>query len=555
MDPRRPEAEAVGIRDGTIDAVGTAAEVHAAMGDGAELVAVDGGAILPAFIDAHHHYSLAAFDAGTPDLHLPPGSSIEDILSLVERAAASDGETGWLRMQGYDPVNLRERRAPRVEELDEACSGRPLLLIAYSFHDGCLNSRGLAEMAWGRHSTDPRNGRLVRDRRGRLTGEVSEGALFLAEARSRDSLLERAEDAWLAECEAHGRRLLAAGIVRVADAAVAPAFDRLYDRAAAEGRLPVIVHRMPVAAASMLEPRLDTEPTGGGGTAAPQGPAKLFLDGADRCALCFSMTQVARAAAATLRTAVGGEGLAALRAANRVRWRRGADGLLHGGMLFWEQEALDAAVVRAGAGGLQVAQHAIGNEAIAMGLTALERAGRSLEELPGRPRLEHAMMLDGALARRIADAGAVAVVQPHFVHDLGDELSRVPLPAPVRVKPLRTLLERGVTVAGSSDYPVSGFDVLAAIRAATTRLTRAGAAWEPDEAVSVEAALRAYTVGGAAALGVEGEAGTLEPGKRADIITLSGDPRRVAPEALTDLRVTRTYVAGRLEHVALLASG
>jgi predicted amidohydrolase YtcJ len=546
MDPRRPEVEAVGIRGGLIEAVGSAEEVRATAGEGAEVVELD-GAVLPAFIDAHHHYSLAAFDAGTPDLHLPPGSSIADVLGLVEQAVG--GGDGWLRLQGYDPAKLREGRGPRVDELDEVCPDRPLLLIAFSFHDGCLNSRGLAEMGWGRGSADPPNGRLLRRRRGRLTGEVSEGAFFLAEARSRDSLLARGEDAWMAECEAHGRALLACGIVRVGDAAVAPAFERLYQRAAADGRLPVIVHRMPVAAATVLEPRFDGEPTGAGGPATPVGPAKLFMDGAERCALCFSMSQLARSAVATLGRAVGGEGLAGLRAGSRVRWKRGRDGLLHSGMLFWDQPALDAAVNRAAERGLQVAQHAIGNEAIARAVTALEHNGHALEGLPGRPRLEHAMLLDDTLARRIADAGAIAVVQPYFIYDFaGDVAALTPPPEPVRTKPLRTLLDCQVTLAGSSDYPVSHYDVLAAIQAAVTRRTRHNRVCEPEEALTVEEALRAYTSGAAQALGVDHEAGTLEPGKRADIVVLSDNPLHVAPDALTEVRVERTYIGGRLAY-------
>src|SRR5207247_51764 len=114
-----------------------------------------------------------------------------------------------------------------------------------SFHEGVLNGRGLEEMGWNASSPDPRNGALIRDRRG-LTGEVVEQAFYLAEARSRDSLLEIGEDAWILESESHGRDLLTHGIVRVGDAAVPPSFDPLYERAEQEGRLPVVVHRMPV---------------------------------------------------------------------------------------------------------------------------------------------------------------------------------------------------------------------------------------------------------------------------------------------------------------------
>jgi predicted amidohydrolase YtcJ len=194
MDERAPAAEAVAIRDGEVAAVGSLAEAQAAAGEGAEVADLGDAAVLPAFIDAHHHYSMAAFDRRTPDLHLEPGSTLADVLALVERAV-SGGSDGWLRLQGYDPAKLREHRAPTAAELDEVCPDRPLLLIAYSFHDGTLNSRGLADMGWDRRSTDPDHGLLVRDRRGELTGEVSEAAFFLAEARSRGSALARAEDA------------------------------------------------------------------------------------------------------------------------------------------------------------------------------------------------------------------------------------------------------------------------------------------------------------------------------------------------------------------------
>jgi hypothetical protein len=545
MDPAQPEAGGVGIRDGRIEVVGRAEDVRAAMGEGADVVELGDELILPAFIDAHHHFCMAAFDRGKPDLH--DVASLDEILTRVDREAGR-GE-GWVRLQGYDPAKIREGRGPNADELDEVCPDRPVLLIAYSFHDACLNSRGLAEMGWDAGSPDPPHGLLVR-RGGRLTGEVSEGAMFLAEARSRESLAGQAEDAWITECEAHGRDLLAAGIVRVGDAAVPPHFERLYERAAEAGSLPVIVHRMPVSAASMIRPRTDASPTGSGPAAAPIGPAKLFMDGAERCGICFSITQMARASVGVLRAAVGGEGLAALRASADVGWGRGEDGHFHAGVLFWEQDELNAAVRAAAASGLQVAQHAIGNEAIELACGALEAAGAELADLPGRPRLEHVSFVDPPLARRIADTGAMAVVQPYFVHDMvGDFTAKTPPPKPVTVVPMRMLLDAGVELAGSSDHPVSGYDVLAAVEAAVRRNTKGGRLSEPQEAITAEEALRAYTLGSAKALGVEHEAGTLTAGKRADVVVLSGDPRRTMP---TNVSVRRTYVGGELAYEAKL---
>ena len=544
MDRSRPEAEAVGIRDGLVAAVGDADEVRAAAGEGADVVELGDGVALPGFIDAHHHYCMAALDRGMPDLH--DLRTVGDVLERVERAAREADAPRWLRLQGYDTNKLAERRPPTAEELDEVCPDRPLVLLAYNFHDATLNSRGLAEMGWDAHSPDPPNGLLIR-RRGRLTGEVSEGAMFLAEARSRDALLESAADSWIAECEQHGRDLLKAGIVRVGDAAVPPAIDRLYERAAEANKLPVIVHRMPVSAASMIDPRTDPPPTGSGPAKAPVGPAKLFMDGAERCRICLSVTDVARGAAATLKAAVGGVGLAGFRQAANVDWKKGADGLMHAGVLFWDQERLDDAIRRAAQSGLQVAQHAIGNEAIDMAVRALENAGAALHDLPGAPRLEHLTFAHPDLIRRIGNTGAIGVVQPYFVHDMvGDYAARSPMPEPHVVMPLRSLLDAGTELAGSSDHPVSGYDVLAAIEAAMCRHTKQRRTVGPEEAITAEEALRAYTLGSAKALGVEHEAGSLTPGKRADITVLSGDPRHTATP--TDLCVERTYLGGELAY-------
>lgn len=545
MDPRRPRAEAVALRGDTIAAVGFEDEVRRAVGDVASRVDLGDRALLPGFIDAHHHYCLAALDRGAPDLHLPPGSSMRDLLAHVERAV-EEQPTGWVRLQGYDPLKLREGRPPRAEELDEVCRDRPLLVIAYTLHEGCLNSRGLQEMGWGRGSTDPPNGRLIR-RRGRLTGEVAEQAFFLSEARSRGSLLETGAEAWAAECEAHGHDLLRAGIVRVGDAAVPPAFEKLYERAAADGRMPITVHRMPVASDSLIEPCLEGEPTGSGPARVPVGPAKLFMDGAERCAACFTARQMLQALGAQVGKAAGGAGLAALRAIARTgRIRRGADGLFHRGMLFWDQEALDATVRRGAERGFQIAQHAVGNEAVTLALTALEHSPHSLGRCPGMPRLEHTMLLEPGQPRRIADAGAVAVPQPYWVYDIGDQLQVASLPSTIRVLGLRDLLDAGVEVAGSSDHPIASYEVLAAVRAAVTRRTRSGALFEPEQAIEVEEALRAYTAGAARALGVEAEAGSIEPGKRADLVALSSDPLAVDPDRLDEVNVDRTWVAGRL---------
>jgi predicted amidohydrolase YtcJ len=547
MDIARPRAEAIAIADGSIAAVGSASEVQAAAGKGAEIVDVAGGAVLPGFIDPHHHYCMSAFERTLPDVELRGAVSVDDILTRLERAVRESAPGGWLRAQGYNPDRLHERRAPRREELDAVCLDRPLLLISWTFHEGCLNSRGLAELGWSERTPDPPQGRLVRDRRRRLTGEIGERALFAAEAASRGSLLARADDAWLAECEAHGEALLRKGITRVGDAAVAPVFERLYQRALADGRLPITVHRMPVSARTISEPRLDAEPTGTGPSHCPAGPAKLILDGAERCAVCVSLAQVVQGAAVMARGIVSGTGLAALRAIRRTAFPRiGRDGHVHSGTLLWDRGRLEATVAQAARSGLQVAQHAVGNEAVALAVAAIERAGGGLDGLPGRPRIEHVVFADRRLARRMADAGVAAVVQPRWVHEMGDDLQLLPLAPAIRRLPLNTLRDAGADLALSSDFPAADYDVISAVQSAATRRTRTGASLEPEEALGVEEALRGYTTTAARVLGVEREAGSIEPGKRADLVVLSADPLSADPDRLGEIKVKRTYVSGHL---------
>jgi hypothetical protein len=542
-EPGAPEPQALLVEGESIAAMGSTEEMES-RAPAAERVDLDGAALLPGFIDPHHHYATAAFDRRSPDLHLPVGSRVRDVLERVRRHAESAPGEGWLRLQGYDPVRLRERRAPTREELDEVCPERPLLVMAYSFHDGCMNSAGFAAMGWSRATPDPPGGSLVRRRDGTLTGELREAAFFLAEARSRTALLAEGEDAWLTEAREHGMALLRAGIVRVADASVDPDFDRLYLRAAEAGLLPLTVHRMPVGTATILEPRLGPEPTGSGPARCPVGPAKLFLDGAERCAICASSRDLARAALRTLRNA-GTQGLAALRAATRVEgFRRGADGLWHHGVSFWRTDELAGSIQGAAAAGLQVAQHALGNEAVGQALDALERSGAGLRDLPGHPRLEHTIFVDDDLERRMAAAGVISVVQPLFVRELGDELRRMGLPGRLRLLGYRSLLDAGVSVSGSSDYPVAGYEPLAAIQAAVTRRTAGGAILGEEQAITVDEALRMYTVEAARALGVDREAGSLAEGKRADLIVLGADPRTADPERLAEIPVRRAYVGG-----------
>ncbi|WP_123028442.1 amidohydrolase [Mycolicibacterium stellerae] len=542
--------EAVLVTDGQIAAVGTENELRpTARAVGAEEVDLAGRALLPGFIDAHHHFLFAALDRRSTDLRLPAGTSIDDMLGLVEQFAAHAPNSGWVRLFGYSPTTLRERRHPTRHELDRACPERPLFIGALGWHSGALNSAGFDAMGWLPPTTVPIGGGIPLGRDRLPRGDISEAALFLAEAQSRNSLVGAATDSWLTEAAAHAQELLMAGITRVGDAAVSPLFDDLYQRAIAGGLLPLTVHRMPIGNESLLAHRTSGPATGSGPTRSPVGAAKLFLDGGEACAVCLSVGELLQAVSRVVRTSVGGGGLASMRAAlhaarNGGPARFGRDRKYHHGLLFWDDDDLAATIASAADHGLQVAQHAIGNEAIDQATRALSKFANRLDELPGRPRLEHTVFCGAELAGRIADVGAIAVVSPIWVQDLGPELFEAPAPPSLPALPLKTLTAAGVQLAGSSDYPSGDYRVLPAIQAAVTRRARSGVLYSPHEALTVGQALHAYTTGSAAALGVSHAAGSITVGKQADLVVIDRNPADVEPENIGSLAVEETYVAG-----------
>ncbi len=552
MDRANPRAEAVAFRGGTVVAVGRRAEVCARAGPHSTVIELE-GTVVPGFIDPHHHLFLVAADRwGWRPPDLAP-RSIPALLAEIRAIAAADDDDGWLRIHGYKPLALAERRSPTAAELDSACEDRPLLVLGLTYHESSLNSLGLARLGWHHATPDPPGGRIVRDRRGRPTGVVIESASLIAEATSRSTLIRPDSAArWSERARRHALVLAHAGITRIGDAAVPPVGMSLYDDLVSTGGLAVTVHRFPVGESAVSTPVTDPLPTTArkndltGAARAPVGPAKLLADGGERCALCMTGRQVLSSVVSTVRYTLT-RGLRVATIANRGgRATRGDDHRYYTGMRVLDDDGLHDSVTRLAGHGMQVAIHAIGNAGVEASLGALEAAAGTLAGLPGAPRLEHAMILDKPLVERIAAARVRVVTQPVFLRDLGDELAALPLPRPLRLMPTRSLLDAGVVVAASSDFPAASLEPLTGIQTAITRRLRDGSQVAPEEALSPEEALRLYTTSAADSLGLTGRAGVLSEGADADLVLLSGDPLATDPERISAIRVLKTWVAGRL---------
>ena len=517
IDDARPSAEAVAVVGNRIARVGTRDELRAEIGPGTRVVDLAGRALLPGFNDNHTHpisygLALSRIDARPAAVPTLAGLQAAFRAAAAEQPAAADG---WLLARGYDDSRLDVRRHPTRHELDAATGGRPALLTRTCGHLAVANSAALARAGVTRDTPDPEGGQIDRDEHGEPTGLLRETAMSLVQRQ-----IPRPTRAEMrAALRAAGGRFLANGITSVGEAAIRTS-DELatYQELAAAGELPVRVFTM-----MLIDDTLDSlvrlgMRTGWGDTWLRIGPAKLFQDGSGG----------GRTAAMTT-DYVNDPG-------NR-------------GITIYEQAGLRERFGRAHEAGFQLAAHAIGDRAITMILDAYEDALERRPKADHRFRIEHCGMCTPEIIDRMARLEIIAVPQPSFIYELGDSYIRNFTEEQLALSyPGRTWCDRGIVAAGSSDVPVVDCDVLVNLRSAVTRLTQSGQRMGAGQGVTIEEALRMFTLHGAYASFEERLKGTITPGNLADFVVLSGDPRAIPAEDLPSLSVDMTVIDGRVAY-------
>jgi predicted amidohydrolase YtcJ len=503
LDPACPQAAALAVRDGRIVAVGSLDAVTGTTGPGDRVVDLAGATVLPGFVDAHHHFAIAALEGFWAECRTPPLGTIAEVQARLRAASRETPAGEWVRGFGYHHGALAERRHPTRFELDEAVPDRPALLLHFSHHQGVGNSRALAAAGITRGTPDPPGGEIGRDRSGEPTGLLFERAMAAVERASREGWEAR----FLDVATAASRRAAAAGITTIQDAAVGPGMEARYREAEERGRLGIRVLRMAVAGSGWFEPPWQLARSRA--PAAGPGWLKVFVDGGYRCAM---------------------------------RLRRGG-GTVTRGFLFYARDELAALLATAWGNGWRVTCHAIGNLGLETCLDGVEDALGRAPQGAGRVRIDHALFADERSLRRLARLGAPVVTQPAFLYDQGvgpgERLDGV------LARPIGRLHEAGVAQAFSSDYPCGSLAPLTGIYAAVTRRSREGPRVDDEPGMPLEAALRAYTVEAARAGSLEAECGSLAVGKAADLVVLDRDPLAGTPDELPRIAVLRTFVAGR----------
>ncbi|MEV5680563.1 MULTISPECIES: amidohydrolase [unclassified Streptomyces] len=504
MDPDRPVAHDLGMWQGRI--VGLDEEVTAL--PAREVVDLQGATVLPGFIDSHVHLAWTGLKASTPSV--APCERIEDVLAAVADAVSRKAPGAWVDLAGYDQRALG--RHLTAAELDRVSDGRRVFLMHDSGHACVVNSAVLGLLP----ADVPRQ-----------DGFLVEGAMTAARR-----LRPAYSQAELADAIEHaGRACLAEGVTACAEAGIgggllghSPVELGAYQLLRDQGRLPLRVQLM--AAGDTLRPltthRDDGIPraldlgmrTGFGDDWLSLGALKIYTDGG----------MMARTAALTTPY----------------------EGTTRAGQLQDDPDRLADLIVDGHLAGWQLAVHAIGDRAADLALDALERAQKLRPRPDARHRIEHAGLIRPDQLPRFARLGVSAVIQPNFLRYFGDDYATVmgELRAPWMYRG-RGFLDHGVTVVGSSDRPVTDGSPLRAVQFMVERASVSGRLIGPDESVTVDEALRAYTVAGAYACRWDGSAGSLTPGKRADLVVLGDDPTHVDTSRIGDIEVLSTFVDGR----------
>ena len=521
MDAAMPLAEAVAITGDRISAVGPAAQLLAQRGRDTEVIDLGGRTVVPGFVDAHNHFGPTTLEPVGVNLAEPFAADIPSIQQRIREAAAVTPRGGWIRAYGYSDLLLAEKRHPTRWELDEAAPEHPVVLVHTSYHRAAVNSRGLELAAIMPGRTYLPGGVIDCDTSGLPTGVVAESATNPFQKLSMDALMERHADTLLDLVEANARRHLALGITSVQDAWAPPAFIYLFRRAAAAGRLPLYLSPLRGASEGLFHsPAWCLDAASDSDGLPPhlrRGGMKLYADGAGpTCA---------------------------------VRLPYGANGDTRDeGLLFYHQSELDTLVERAHRLGFVVAIHAIGNRGIESGMAAIARARAAMPGGVARFRIDHFSMPTAAMIEEMKDIQAAIVSQPVGIRQFGDRRPLTPRPPEILQYPLEQARAAGVVVAGSSDAPCFDLPPLWGIGAAVDRRSTLGNPFAPEQALSAEEAIRMYTLNAASAGGSDDVEGSLTPGKLANLVVLSQDPRSVPSAAIRDILVDQTWVDGKREY-------
>ena len=507
MDAAGTVVDSLVIRDGRVVFAGRRADINTSPGEA--MVDLGGRAVLPGLVDGHGHLMLLA--KARLELDLGAANSEEDIAAMVGAAAARRRPGEWIAGRGWDQTRWPGQRFPTRASLDRVAPGHPVALVRVDGHATWASGVALARAGITRHTSDPAGGRIARDPSGEPTGLLVDMAQDLVRPLVPPPSEERFDEAVravIAEC-------LAKGLTGAHEPGVDLAAVASYTRLIGRGQFPFRVFAALSGKKAWGEYRERGAPETVGDGQLTVGAIKLWLDGA-----------------------LGSRG-----AALHTPY---CDDPGNTGLVLVPPDEVERLTREAAGRGFHVWVHAIGDRANTVVLDVFEKV-RAAGGPSARLRVEHAQILAPADIPRFARLGVVPSMQPtHCTSDMrwaGERLGPERLDGAYA---WRSVLDSGAYIAGGSDFPVEDANPFHGLHAAVTRRPREGddPRWQPAQRMTRDEAVRSFTIWNARSIGGERELGSLEPGKRADLIALSDDVFTCAEQAIADITPVLTMVGG-----------
>jgi len=533
VDDQFSIGSALAVKDGKIVKVG-GSEIE---GDYQAPVRIDlrGRVLLPGFIDTHVHLR----GQSPREIDMKQAKSIVDIQRLIREKAKQLGPGEWVTGRDWSEYELAEQRRPLRADLDSAAPDNPVALWRAGGHSAVGNSASLKLANITSGTPDPEHGIIEHDEKGEPNGVIRERTDIFRKLVPADDQ-EALKPSYLASLKG----LLKLGITSFFEASTS----------------------------------IDDEPMGAGGTGKPveagRHSYKVFRelysqmgDQLPRATLYIDYPGAERLRAFPHKTGDGDDRLK-LGPIGETPYDGGFTGPtaytfedykgLPGfrGTALMSEAALQEMVETSASLGWQLGIHAIGDKAIRTMLDVYtEVAKQNGVRSDRRWRIEHAQHLRPEDFARFAQLGVIASVQPYHAIDDGRWAEkRIGHERAKTTYAFRTFLDHGVRLAFGSDWTVAPLNPMQGLYAAVTRATLDGKnpnGWFPEQKLTLEEAIRAYTMGSAFAEFGEKQKGSLTPGKLADVVVLDADLFSIAPEKIKDVAVRYTFVGGSAVYTAV----
>jgi len=501
------------VRDGRIVYLGDDEGAMALAGPDTETVELAGRTVTPGLIDAHSH--LAGLGAALVQVDLVGAASYDEVIRRVA-AAAKDAPAGaWVRGRGWDQTLWQNTAFPTHQALSTAVPDHPVWLTRIDGHAALLNARALEVLGIDADTEDPSGGRLLRDPAGRPTGVLVDRAMELAAGRIPDpGPVERRRQLALA-----ARHVVAVGLTTVTDMGVGAATIADYKAVRDAGDLPVRAALFLADDPDLLDHWFATGPEIDPDRRVTIRGVKMYADGA-----------------------LGSRGAALIEPYS--------DDPGNLGLLLTGVDHIAEVSRRALEHGFQVGVHAIGDRGNLITLDGMEAAFDGKPHPEARFRLEHAQVMRPQDIERCARLGVVFSYQPrHATSDMDWAGKRVGARRLEGAYAWRTAIAAGGRLALGSDFPVEPADPRLGIYAAVTRQDLDGqppGGWYPAQRLTREEALRGFTLDAAWSLFLDDQVGSLDVGKRADLVVFGGDIMQVPAAEIPDVPIDLTLVNGEV---------